>query len=373
MAESLKTFFNEDAVRRLASMLRDAHPAFPEHRFVSEASEGLDALELMDRARHIMRAMHRALPEDFEQASRILQSSLGPPLERTEGLGMSVFLYLPYVLYVAEHGLGHFEPAMRLQYELTQRFTAEFSIRPYLERYPEQTLARLRQWAGDANVHVRRLVSEGTRPRLPWAPRLRAFQEDPRPVLELLELLKDDAEQYVRRSVANNLNDIGKDHPALLVATCKRWSRGASLERQWILRHALRSAVKRGEPGALDVLGYGGPAVLEVKASFSPRTPRLGESVKVALRVANRSTQRQKAVVDLRVHFVKANGSTRPKVFKVRQVDLAPGGSTVLEKTVSLEVLTTRQHYPGTHSVEVLVNGQATPVGSFTASPALSR
>ncbi|HEX8701359.1 MAG TPA: DNA alkylation repair protein, partial [Myxococcaceae bacterium] len=110
-----------------------------------------------------------------------------------------------------------------------------------------------------------------------------------------------------------------------------------------------------------------GPATLEVKATISPRSPRLGESVKVALSVANRSTQRQKAVVDLRVHFIKANGSTRPKVFKVRQVDLAPGDSTVLEKTVSLEMLTTRQHYPGTHNVEVLVNGQATPVGAFTA------
>jgi 3-methyladenine DNA glycosylase AlkC len=370
MAESLKTFFDEDVVRRIAAMLRAAHPAFPERRFVSEASEGLGSLELMDRARHIMRAMRRALPEDFEHSSRILQGSLGPPLERTEGYGMSVFLYLPHVLFVAEHGLEHFESAMRLQYELTQRFTAEFSIRPYLERYPAQTLARLRQWAGDANVHVRRLVSEGTRPRLPWAPRLRGFQEDPRPVLELLELLKDDAEQYVRRSVANNLNDIGKDHPALLVATCQRWSLGASPERQWIIRHALRSAVKRGEPGALGVLGYKGPALLKVKARFSPRLPRIGQSVKVTLHVTNPSEERQKAVVDLRVHFMKANGSTRPKVFKVREVDLAPGASTELEKTVSLRVHTTRKHHPGPHRVEALVNGQATPLGAFAVSPA---
>jgi 3-methyladenine DNA glycosylase AlkC len=370
MAESLKTFFDERVVRRIATMLRTAHPAFPERRFISEASEGLGALELMDRARHIMHAMRRALPEDFEQASGILQGSLGPPLERTEGNGISVFLYLPHVLYVAEHGLEHFESAMRLQYELTQRFTAEFSIRPYLERHPEKTLARLRQWATDANVHVRRLVSEGTRPRLPWAPRLRAFQKDPRPVLELLELLKDDTEQYVRRSVANNLNDIGKDHPALLVATCQRWSRGASPERQWIIRHALRSAVKRGESGALKVLGYKGPARLEVKADFFPRFPRLGESVRITLHVANRSAQRQQAVVDLQVHFIKADGTARPKVFKVRAVDLEPGASTALTKTVSLKALSTRRHHPGTHRVDALINGQATPVGAFAAAPA---
>ncbi|HYH97022.1 DNA alkylation repair protein [Hyalangium sp.] len=370
MAESLKTFFNEGVVRRIATLLRAAYPALPERRFISEASEGLEALELMDRARHIMRAMRRALPEDFELAARILQDSLGPPLESTEGHGMSVFLYLPHVLYVAEHGLAHFEPAMRLQHTLTQRFTAEFCIRPYLERYPRETLARLRQWAEDSSVHVRRLVSEGTRPRLPWAPRLRAFQEDPRPVLELLELLKDDPELYVRRSVANNLNDIGKDHPALLVATCEQWSRGASPERQWIIRHALRSAVKRGEPRALALLGFEGPAALEVTATFHPRRVRMGQSVQVRLQVANPSPERQKAVVDLAVHFVKSNGATRPKVFKVRAVDLAPGASTTLEKTVSLQALTTRQHYPGPHRVDALVNGQATPVGLFTVSPA---
>ncbi|QRK07205.1 DNA alkylation repair protein [Archangium violaceum] len=368
MAESLKTFFDPSLVRRIATMLRTAHPSLPERRFIAEASEGLDALELMDRARHIMRAMHRALPEDFEHAARILQDSLGPPLERTEGHGMSVFLYLPHVLYVAEHGLAHFEPAMRLQHALTQRFTAEFCIRPYLERHPRETLARLREWAADENVHVRRLVSEGTRPRLPWASRLRAFQADPRPVLALLELLKDDPELYVRRSVANNLNDIGKDHPVLLVETCERWSKGASPERQWIIRHALRSAVKRGEPRALALLGFEGPAALEVTATFDPSRVRLGQSVQVRLHVTNTSLERQKAVVDLAVHFVKANGASRPKVFKGRTVDLAPGASATLEKTVSLADLTTRQHYKGAHRVDVLVNGAANPVGAFDVS-----
>jgi 3-methyladenine DNA glycosylase AlkC len=368
MADSLKAFFDGQVVRRIATMLRAAWPAFPERRFVAEATEGLDALELMDRARHITRAMHRALPADFEHAARLLEDSLGPVLERTEGHGMSVFLYLPHVLYVAEHGLGHFEPAMRLQYALTQRFTAEFSIRPYLERYPRETLERLRQWAADENVHVRRLVSEGTRPRLPWAPRLRALQEDPRPGLALLELLKDDPEPYVRRSVANHLNDIGKDHPELLLDTCERWSRGAPAERRALIRHALRSAVKRGEARAIALLGFEGPATLDVTATFHPRRVRLGQSVQVRLRLANRSQARQRAVVDLAVHFVKANGSARPKVFKVRPVDLEPGASTTLEKTISLAALSTRQHYPGAHRVEALINGRPTPLGAFTVS-----
>ncbi|MDY7232750.1 DNA alkylation repair protein [Hyalangium rubrum] len=368
MAEALKTFFDEGAVRRIAAMLRTAWSAFPERRFVAEASEGLGSLELMDRARHIKSALHRALPTDFEHAANILVGSLGPGLEQTEGHGMSVFLYLPHVLYVAEHGLGHFEPAMRLQYELTQRFTAEFSIRPYLERYPRETLARLRQWARDPSVHVRRLVSEGTRPRLPWAPRLRAYQRDPAPVLELLELLKDDPESYVQRSVANNLNDIGKDHPDLLVATCERWSRDAPAARGWIIRHALRSAVKRGDRRALALLGFEGSATLDVTATFKPKRVSIGQSVQVTLHVANRSSKRQKAMVDLVVHFIKARGTPRPKVFKGGAVELAPGAVTTLQKTVSLADLTTRQHYPGTHRVEALVNGLAASVGAFTVT-----
>ncbi|OJH40174.1 DNA alkylation repair protein [Cystobacter ferrugineus] len=368
MPEQLKTFFDRKLVERIATMLRTAHPSFPEQRFVAEATDRLGDHELVGRARHIMQAMHRALPDDFERAAGILLRSLEPESARQESQGMGVFIYLPHTMYVAEHGLGHFETSMRAQYELTKRFTAEFSIRPFLERYPRETLARLQAWTEDPNVHVRRLVSEGTRPRLPWASRLRAFQEDPRPVLALLDRLKDDPELYVRRSVANNLNDIGKDHPDVLVDTCARWKEGASPERLWVIRHALRSSVKRGDLRALEVLGFSGGGSLEVTASFQPRRVRLGESVRMSLSVTNGARTRQQAIVDLAVHFIKANGSASPKVFKGGKIDLPPGASCILEKTISLATMTTRKHYAGTHRVEALVNGRATDLGSFTVT-----
>jgi 3-methyladenine DNA glycosylase AlkC len=296
----------------------------------------------------------------------VLLASLGPPLERTEELGLEVFLYLPHTVYVMEQGLDHFEASMRAQHALTQRFTAEFSIRPFLERSPRETLTRLRQWTRDDSPHVRRLVSEGTRPRLPWAPRLRAFQKDPRPVLALLELLKDDPVLYVRRSVANNLNDIGKDHPDLLLDTCERWMEDASEKRRWLLRHALRSLVKKGNPRALLLLGYEGESPLEVKASSLPTSVRLGESVRIELAIANPSKKRQKALVDFAIHFVKASGPPRPKVFKGGKVDLPPGSSVLLAKNISFANLTTRRHYPGLHRVDALVNGHASDLGSFT-------
>jgi 3-methyladenine DNA glycosylase AlkC len=224
MGEPLKNFYGPDVPARIAAMIAQVDPAFPAEAFLADALDGYEALELTPRARQIARALGRHLPQDYERAIEILVASLAPKLEAAELTGMEVFVYMPHVFFVADRGGDRFEASMRAQYELTQRFTAEYSIRVFLERYPEATLARLREWARDPSVHVRRLVSEGTRPRLPWAPRLRSFQDDPRPVLELLELLRDDPELYVRRSVANNLNDIGKDNPAALIETCSAGS-----------------------------------------------------------------------------------------------------------------------------------------------------
>jgi 3-methyladenine DNA glycosylase AlkC len=363
MPEPLKNHFDETVVRRIGAMLRSAHAGFPERRFVAEATKGLGSLELVDRARHVAAAMQRALPADFDEAARILVASLGPALDRTEGFGMAVFLYLPHVIFVAENGLDHFEASMAAQHALTRRFTAEFSIRAFLERDPERTLARLRDWARDPDVHVRRLVSEGTRPRLPWAPRLRSFQRDPRPVLELLELLRDDPEPYVRRSVANNLNDIGKDHPELLIEVCARWSRRATPERLGLVQHALRWLVKGGDRRALRVLGFEGGDKVRVAGRIRPRRVRVGESCAIELSLENRARAAQSVVVDLAVHFVKADGSARAKVFKVRALRLGPGEKASVAKAISFAQRTTRRHHPGRHRIEALVNGRAVRVG----------
>lgn len=366
MAEPLKNQFGADIPQNIAGMVSAVFPAFPAEAFIRDVLDGYEPLDLMPRGWKIAQALRCHLPQDYAAAAEILLASLGPKLETTDGWGMAPFLYLPHVLFVAEYGLEHFELSMRVQYELTQRFTAEFSIRPYLEQHRDATLARLKAWTDDPSVHVRRLVSEGTRPRLPWAPRLREFQADPRPVLELLELLKDDPELYVRRSVANNLNDIGKDHPALLAETAQRWLHGASEARLWLVRHALRSALKRGESGALAAMGYDARAKVEIsRAAVEPPCARFGESIAISFDMTNTAAHAQQLLVDLRIHFVKANGKTSPKVFKLKTVELVPGETMQLGKTISLAVMTTRRHYPGMHRVEVVLNGVAQPLGGF--------
>lgn len=368
MATPLKNQFGAEIPRRIAEMIGPVFPAFARDAFVTDALEGYEALDLLPRGWKIAQALRRYLPKHYPDAIGILIESLGPKLDRTEGQGIAPFLYLPHVCFVAAYGLDHFEVSMRAQYELTQRFSAEFSIRPFLERYPEATLARLEEWARDPSPHVRRLVSEGTRPRLPWAPRLREFQKDPKRVLALLELLKDDPELYVRRSVANNLNDIGKDHPAL--ETARRWLENASEKRRWLVRHALRSAVKRAEPEALDVLGFGTKAAVSVaNVRITPRNARIGDRVEIAFSLTNVDSCRQQVLVDFRIHLVKASGKTSPKVFKLRMVELAPGESVQLEKTVSLAEMTTRKHYAGTHAIDVLLNGRIERIGVFELEP----
>jgi len=365
LAELLKDQFGESAPRAIAAMIRAVHADFPQEEFLRDALAGYGPLSLTARGQQIAAALRRHLPQDYPRAIDILLRSAGQSHQHRASGGMAAFLYMPHMYFIAQYGLDHFEESMRAQHALTQRFTAEFSIRAFLEKHPGATLARLREWATDPSEHVRRLVSEGTRPRLPWAGRLREFQKDPRPVLELLELLKDDGSLYVRRSVANNLNDIGKDHPRLLVATAKRWLKGASPERRWIVSHALRSAIKRADAGALAALGYGGKADVGVRGvSISPARPKIGGSVTIAFTLVNRAQKSQRVMADLVVHFMKARG-TGAKTFKLSAVDLPPRGTVSLAKKITLQQLTTRKHYPGVHRVEALLNGQRRMLGSF--------
>ena len=364
----LKSFFSPALVQRLAAELERADALFPGEAFVQTACAGLEQLELLERGRQLCRALRQHLPAEYPRAIELLLRSLGAPHQSDEllGGGMAPFFYLPHVLFVAEHGLEHFDLSLRAQYELTQRFSAEFSIRHYIARDPDRTLAALHEWSSDDNAHVRRLASEGTRLRLPWAMRVRWLDEHPERVLALLERLKDDPSSMVRRSVANNLNDLGKVHPQLLTDTCARWLEGASAERRALVEHALRSAVKRAEPNALRLLGYGGKAAVTVESvRFEPARVPIGS--RVALSFVLRSTARkpQELLVDIAVSFVKASGRTSPKVFKLKRITLPARGQLELSSRISLAVHTTRKPQPGPHAVHVLVNGVAFPAGAF--------
>ena len=376
MAEPLKHLLNDTVPPRIAAMVRRVWRKFDTTAFLQQVQPGYESLELMARGQRIAHALQAHLPQDVPRALGVLVDSMDPSMgidaagEPDAGdRPYSAFLYLPHSMYIGTHGLPHFEAAMAAQHALTQRFTAEFSIRPYLLHHQGATLARLRDWAQDDNAHVRRLVSEGTRPRLPWAPRLPAFQNNPQLALPLLDALKNDPSSYVRRSVANHLGDIAKDHPDLAVGTARTWLQGAPAPREALVRHGLRFLIKRGDVGALDALGVGHAVALDVRAArVLPARARIGDKVRIEVELHNPTPQPQRVLADLKVHYVKAHGGAAPKVFKLQTLDIAPGATVAVGKTLSLQQMTTRTHYPGTHQVELVLNGRPQPLGQFQLS-----
>lgn len=367
MAEPLINNYGPEIPRQIAAQLKAIASDFQDQAFVNAALTGYENLSLMQRGQHLAKTLHTFLPQDYEEATALLVASMGPRLERDMGNGIAPFVYLPHSFYIANYGLNHFEASMQAIEQLTKRFTSEFCIRPFLEKHTQATLERLYLWASDDCHYVRRLASEGPRPRLPWASHLLVFKENPLPVLELLEKLKDDPELYVRRSVANNLNDIGKDHPELLLATTASWLKGADSNRQWLIRHALRSLIKQSHPEALEQLGYGqAPQVEIAQVSFTPEAIKLGETVELSFELLNKSKEAQKLLIDFCVYFVKANGANKGKVFKLKTLTLAGNSSELIKKKISFAKINTRKHYPGEHKVELLINGKSYPLGSFT-------
>lgn len=258
----LKHLLDADAVDCLAQNVRYVHRGFKAAEFCASAMTDLDRLELMQRGQHIARCLHQFLPDRYADAIEIINASLTPAQTEVEDSGLAGFFYLPHGFFISDYGLdvdyNHgddpFDLSMRAMYELTSRFTAEFAIRPFLIQQQDRTLARLHEWLDDPNPHVRRLCSEGTRPKLPWGKRIPSLIENPEPTLPILEALKDDESLYVRRSVANHLGDIAKDNQSFAFETCERWLQGgASAELKWLIRHALRHPAKKGDTRALEI------------------------------------------------------------------------------------------------------------------------
>jgi 3-methyladenine DNA glycosylase AlkC len=284
--------------------------------------------------------------------------ALPPEIIENEITGYGGFITMPMNDFVAKYGLEHYNISMQALYQMTKRFTAEGAIRPFIVKYPKRTLAILSKWAEDKSCHVRRLVSEGTRPRLPWTMQLKPFIEDPRPILPLLEKLKCDPELMVRRSVANNLNDIAKDNPDLVVKTLRRWKTIEDEGTQWLIRHAARTLVKQGNKDILTILGYSPNVDISVsKIKLDKSIVKMGGDFNFSLEIKSTSRQTQTLMIDYIIHHIRAHGKLTPKVFKLTRKTLAPGQIFKITKAHSFRPISTRKYYAGNHALEIQVNG----------------
>ncbi|WP_339816473.1 hypothetical protein MKZ15_13115 [Paenibacillus sp. FSL R7-0216] len=355
MADTLKSMYNEAFLRGFGGKVKGAYPAFDADTFVAAVmDETWDKLELKARMRQITLKLGAWLPPSFAEALDVLyaidETCVGFP-----------YLFFPDFVEVFGHAEADWPLAMQALERFTPRSSAEFAVRSFIERDPERMMRQMATWAEHVNEHVRRLASEGCRPRLPWGQALPMFKRDPAPIVPILERLKADPSLYVRKSVANNLNDIAKDHPEFVLELTRRW-KGTHPHTDWIVRHGCRTLIRRGGPEALELFGYaavedGHPLTTTAALEIVPTVLHIGDSSELRYELTIREGEPAKVRIEYGIDFVKAGGRTSRKLFLLSDKTI-PGGSRIGgARKHSWADLSTRRHYPGEHRIVLLVNG----------------
>ncbi len=359
--------FNADSLRDLADEFAAGVPGFNADAFHNKVMAGLAPLGFMERMEFIADCLEPQLASDFPTMADQLEAAMVPPLDPTlKDDDFGRFIHTAPGILAGRHGLeDHRDRALDLLYQATQRFSMEFYIRPFINRWPEETWARLKTWATDENYHVRRLVSEGTRPKLPWAKKIDIPQDAP---IELLDMLHADPTRFVSRSVSNHLNDIAKAHPDLVVETLKKWhseKRQNAKELAWMTRHSLRTLVKQGFAPALELLGYRADAPVALEAlSVANDDLAFGETLEFDLTLS--ATEKSPVIVDYQIWFMRKNKEQSAKVFKLKSSVVQPGKPLTLSKKHVLKAnATTFTLYPGAHRIAIQVNGKVLGEASF--------
>ena len=362
----LKDVFNERVIRKLAQDIKENFSGFNTADFVTETVSRFPELGFLERSHHVKEMLHTFLPADFPAAADILIKSLGPELPDPGATAWDAFVVMAECALISEYGKEHYDVSMKALYEMTKRFSAEGDLRTFIEVDFDKTMTVLHSWCDDPNPHVRRLVSEGTRPRLPLSGRIPRFQKDPKPVIKLLDRLKDDQELYVRRSVANNINDIAKDNPDIAIATLRKWRKSKNDDVQWIVRHASRSLIKQGNIEALVLLGYSSDVKIDVTpVILNKKSYEVGEKIELCFSIKSQEKDSAKLMIDYVISYTKAKGSSADKVFKMRDIVVAPETSMDINKSHWLRNTSGRTHYPGPHTICLQINGIRYPGTEF--------
>ncbi|MEG3145500.1 DNA alkylation repair protein [Sphingomonas sp. RT2P30] len=360
-APALKEIFNAVRIRHIAAETAAIFAGFDSETFVDLCLDGIDGLSLMARLRRVTEALHATLPGDYRTALDILHR-LAPRLD-------SAFVTMVLPDYVALYGQDDFGKSMAALKYFTVFGSSEFAVRHFLRREPARSLAVMERWARDDNDHVRRLASEGSRPRLPWSFKLDSVIADPALTWIIVDSLKADPSRYVRKSVANHLNDIAKDHPDWVLQRIEGWPLDDPAT-GWIARHALRTLVKRGNQRALAILGAESAPQVEVGTfTVTPRSIQLGDSITLTIDLQSTAPTDQRLVVDYAIHYIKSSGAPSPKVFKLRTIDLAPAEVRTLTHRQVVRDFTTRKHFPGRHRIDLLLNGRVVAEADFHLQP----
>mgnify|MGYP003624692351 CR=1 FL=1 len=357
MAELLKDVYSNTFINSVADHFQVAYPDFDKQLFVTTLfDEQWESRELKSRLTFIAQTLHILLPADFKKSSAILHQ-VAPYFSSYEAMFFPAFIEM--------YGLDDLETSIKSLALLTQYSSSEFAVRPFIEKYPEVMMAKMLEWASSDNVHVRRLASEGCRPRLPWASALTEFKKNPQQIIPILESLKDDDEDYVYRSVANNLNDISKDHPELVTSIAQSWMQGKpSKNRIWLVKHACRGLLKSGHPTVLALFGFSDPAHIQIQDFNIDKTVKLGNALGFSFSLVSHQILGQ-CRCEFIISFMKKNGKQADKIFKISEAEIK-SQSKAISKQFSFKAISTRKYYPGEHQLTLVVNGKKLAMQSFT-------
>ncbi|MEZ6255533.1 MAG: DNA alkylation repair protein [Patescibacteria group bacterium] len=360
---------NPKKITQLALEIKHVYKDFDAEGFIQETTSKIKELELKQRIDYLADILYKYLPNKYATALNIILQALPQPNDPTlNDNDFGDFIYAPFGAFIAKYGCNNEDLLVSLQglYELTKRFSAEDPIRYFINKFPTKTVKTLNRWADDSNYHVRRLCSEGTRPKLPWSQKIKI---DIQTAIPILDKLYCDNTRYVTRSVANHLNDISKIDAELTIQTLKRWhneAKQSNKEMAYITKHALRTLVKQGNINALEILGYKADLNIELLEFNVPNTVLLNKHLQFSLTIMAYETGR--VIVDYTIYFSNKQGQLKnKKVYKFTQIELQPHKLVTLNKKHLLkESMTTRTLYPGVHAIEIQVNGKKLGIKEFT-------
>ncbi|PLA15055.1 DNA alkylation repair protein [Corynebacterium riegelii] len=349
----MKDYFNAETAQKLGTQL-----GIDGAEYAAWVAPHIEELEILDRVTVFAQGLRERLDGDYVRVVGGVVDKLGPELAEGEGYVNHAFHLWPVSRLIELYGLDEPEVSLNAIEALTRAFTGEFAVRPFLERYPELTMSRVNQWADSDSHNVRRLASEGIRPRLPWAKVHTPFVEDPTPIIPVLDRLYNDASLFVRKSVANNLNDIGRTHPELALATASRWAASGAPHAAWVVERGLRGLIKRGHSEALELVGFAAPTAITATRPEFPHTVAIGENATLSATLTNTGDTAANVLAEYRLHFLKKNGTRQPSVFRLGKYTLEPGETRVVSKAHPFRVTSTRTYYPGTQAVSLVINGR---------------
>lgn len=356
MSQLLKDLYTTDFLNSFARYLQQEVKSVSPAQFTHQiTADNWPELELKQRMKRISTVMHQYMPADFGTASLLLLRLIDR-LEADDFRGNSIeFIFLPD--YIETYGIDDYDTAVAAMERCTCFMTCEFAVRPFLKKYGMRMVKQMDRWSRHSQAQVRRLASEGMRPRLPWAMAVDFLKKDPSCIIPILERLKNDPEEFVRRSVANNINDIAKDHPDTVLKLIREW-KGFSAQTDTLLKHGSRTLFKKGHPEVLKLFGWGNNKDIQLLSFALPKmSVKIGQSLPFSVQLRNKSGKSHAARIEYAIYYRLKKGDFGKKVFKVSETTIAPGNTLLIERQHSFRPITTRVYYPGIHEMSIIVNG----------------